>query len=63
MAKGIEHAKNNQRSRFSKSVGQSRKNISKKQADVVKKEKKHAKLQRQVDRDQKKKEDFELRQL
>ena len=63
MAKGIEHAKRNQKSRFGQSQSVGRKNISKKQADVVKKQKKFAKLQRQVDRDTKKKQDFELRQL
>jgi hypothetical protein len=63
MGKGIEHAKNNSRGRFGRSVSLGKKNISKKEADVVKKTKSFQKIQRQVDRDQKKKEDFELRQL
>jgi hypothetical protein len=51
MGKGIEHAKSNSRGRFGRSASLGKKNISKKEADVVKKTKKFQKLQRQVDRD------------
>ena len=51
MGKGIEHAKSNSRGRVGRNVSLGKKNISKKEADVVKKTKKFQKLQRQVDRD------------
>ena len=51
MGKGIEHAKSNSRGRFGRSQSLGKKNISKKEAVVVKKTKKFQKLQRQVDRD------------
>jgi hypothetical protein len=39
MGKGIEHAKSNSRGRFGRSASLGKKNISKKEADVVKKTK------------------------
>jgi len=46
MGKGIEHSKSKFRGRFGKPVSLGKKNISKKEADVVKKTKKFQKLQR-----------------
>lgn len=44
MGKGIEHAKNNSKGRFGRSVILGKKNISKKEADKVKKTKKFQKI-------------------
>ena len=62
MGKGILHAERSS-SKFRRQAPVAKKNISKKEADKVSRLKKHQKLQRQEDRELKKKQDFELRQM